>query len=74
MERFKKEVLEIMLTDTDLYAAIAKEKDVRPGSLTMTIKRNGGSINEYRIVKLVAEYLGRPMESLVEEINEPITK
>lgn len=56
-----------MLTDPDLYAAIAKEKGVLPGSLDITIKRNGSSINEYRIVKLVADYLKVDIESLVEQ-------
>lgn len=67
MKRFTQEILDLMLTDPILYGLIAKEKSIMPASLDTVIKRNGSSINEYRIVKLVADYLGRDMESLLEQ-------
>ncbi len=65
MTKFKQEVVDKMLTDPQLYAAIAEAKGVLPSSLGTVIKRNGSSINQYHIVALVADYLGKePLEIL----------
>ena len=70
MTRLKQEVLDVMISDPDLYCAIAKAKGVAPGSVHTIISRNGKSINEYGILKLVAEYLGRDIDSLVEKVDD----
>jgi hypothetical protein len=59
-----------MLSDPDLFAKIAKEKNVLPGSLGTVIRRNGSSINEFRIVEIVADHIGVDMETLMEEVEE----
>ena len=75
MRRFKQEILDLMLSEPELYSAIAKLKSVQPGSLHMTIRRNSASINEYTVVKLVSDFLKKDMEDLVEETSdEPITE
>lgn len=71
MAKFKKEILEKISNDPDLYAAISKEMDVKPGSLGPMIARNGNSLNQYSIVTLVAEHLGMCPEDLLEE-EKPI--
>ncbi len=67
VKRFKQEVIDRMLNDADLYALVAKEKSVKPANLGTVIRRNGGSINEYRVVKTVADYLGVDPEELMVE-------
>lgn len=67
MTKFKTEVLDRMLNDPDLFAAIAKAKNVKPSNLGTVIRRNGNSINHYAVVKLVADYLGVDEQEVVEE-------
>lgn len=70
MARFKQEVLEIMKTDHDLFAAISKALDVLPASLPVIIHRNGRTLNQYHIVTLVAAHLGKKPEDICEEESE----
>lgn len=64
---FKAEVLDEIKSDPELFALVAKEMEVKPVSLVQIIYRNGNNINQYSIVKLVADYLGRIPEDLLEE-------
>lgn len=65
--KFKQEVLDVMKTDPDLFAALAKKLDIKPASLPVTIERNGNALNQYSIVTLVAAHLGKAPEDLLEE-------
>ena len=67
MLRFKQEVLDKMLSDATLFAMICEAKGIKPGNLGTVIRRNGNSINQYSIVKIVADYLGKEAGELVEE-------
>jgi|GEM_PF-6097648 len=65
--KFKQSVLEIMKSDPDLFAKLAKAMDIEPASLPMTIKRNGNNLNQYSIVTLVASHLKRNPKDLLEQ-------
>jgi hypothetical protein len=67
MAKFKQEVLDQMKDDPDLFAIISKALNVKPVSMPVTIDRNGNNLNQYSIVKLVADYLGKRPEDLLEE-------
>jgi hypothetical protein len=67
MAKLKQEVLEKIKTDPDLFAEVAKALNIKPASLPVTIDRNGSSINQYSIVKLVADYLGKTPDEILEE-------
>ena len=73
MAKFKIEVLQKIKYDPDLFAAVSKALDVKPVSLPQTLERNGNTINQYSIVKLVADYLNENPEDLLEEdtVKEP---
>lgn len=58
-----------MLSDPKLYSAIAEAKGIKPANLGTVIRRNGNAINQYSIVKLVAEYTGKQPDELVETKN-----
>ena len=70
MAKFKKEVLDIIKGNADLFAAVAKEMGIKPVTLASNIDRNGNSLNQYSIVTLVAEHLGKSPEDLLEEETE----
>ena len=70
MAKFKQEVLNRMKADPDLFAALCKAMDVKPSSMTNTIDRNSGTLNQYNIVALVADHLGKNPEDLLEEESE----
>ena len=70
MAKFKQDVLDMMKTDTDLFAALAKALGIKPTSLPQTIDRNGASLNQYSIVTLVAEYLGKEPQELLESSED----
>lgn len=70
MAKFKKEVLDKMRSDIGLFAAVAEAMKVKPTSLPEIIKRNGNNLNQFSIVSLVAKYLGRKPETLLERIPE----
>ena len=67
MTKFKQEIIELMLNDPRLFALICEAKAVKPSNLGIVIRRNGNSINQYGIVKIVADYLGRDPDELIEE-------
>lgn len=67
MAKFKKEVLTKMKNDPELFTLLLKTLGLKPSSLPVTIERNGSTINQYYIVKLVAEYLDSKPEDLLEE-------
>lgn len=66
MEKFKQEILEKIREDHNLYMIVVKLLDIDPVSLPVTLKRNGATLNQYSIVKTVADYLGKAPEELVE--------
>lgn len=75
MAKFKKEILDKIKSDTDLFAAVAKKMDIKPTTLAATIDRNGNNLNQYSIVTLVAEFLDVKPEELLEdesEVKEPV--
>lgn len=66
MAKLKREVLDQVKSNADLFAAVAKEIGVKPASLPVILDRNGNSINQYGVVTLIAEFLGTEPETLVE--------
>lgn len=74
MAKFKREVLDKMRTDPDLFIALVKELNIKPASLPVIIARNDRSINQYSIVTLVASHLGKEPAELLEEEVEPVNK
>lgn len=67
MAKFKKEVLDQIKADVDLFASVAREMRVKPVTLAANIDRNGNNLNQYSIVTLVASHLGKDPEDLLEE-------
>ncbi len=67
----KKEVLDKIKTDPDLFHSVCKAMDVTPAYLPVALSRNGNTINKYSIVTLIASYLRRDPEDLLEE-EKPI--
>jgi hypothetical protein len=67
MAKLKQEVLEKIKTDPDLFALVAKGLNIKPASLPMTVDRNGANLNQYSIVKLVADYLHKEPEEVLDE-------
>lgn len=67
MAKFKQEVLNKIKSDPDLFAAVAKGMGIKPLSLAANIDRNGSTLNQYSIVTLIADYLGKNPEELLEE-------
>lgn len=67
MAKFRKEVLDLMENDPDLFIKIKEALGIKPGSLPMTIRRNGNVLNQYTIVALVADHLGKNPEDLLEQ-------
>lgn len=71
MARFNKEALDQIKSDPDLYTIVCKALKVAPASMPMILHRNGKTLNEYSIVTLVADHLGKkPEELLEEEVSE----
>lgn len=67
MAKFKQEVLNLIENDPLLFAAVANEMGIKPASLPNTLVRNGSTLNQYNIVKLVADHLGKKPEELLED-------
>lgn len=67
MAKFKQEVIELIKSDADLFALVAKTMGVRPTSVLETLKRNSNRLNQYSVVTTVAEYLGKEASEIVEE-------
>lgn len=74
MAKFKQEILDTIKSDVDLFAAVATEMNVKPVSLSSMLDRNGHSLNKYGVVKVVADYLKKQPEELLEEseVKEPV--
>lgn len=70
MSKFKQEVLDKIKSDMELFTSIGKALGLKPTSITGTIDRNGATLNQYSIVKLVSDYLKVDPEELVEELEE----
>jgi hypothetical protein len=75
MAKFKQEVIERIESDSDLFSAVAKALDIKPTSLPQTLKRNGNTLNQYKVVMVVANHMRvQPEELLEEETTETTTK
>ena len=74
MAKFKQEILEKIKADPDLFAVVAKALDIKPTSVNQTLERNGTSLNQYSIVKLVASHLGLQPEDVVTQHSEEVDK
>lgn len=70
MAKFNQEALDEIKKDPLLYASVAKEMGIDPGSLPMALKRNGNSLNQYNIVILVASHLGKDPGEVLEKDSE----
>lgn len=66
MAKFKQEVLDKIKEDVDLFGLVAKAMNIQPASLGPTIARNGASLNQFSVVKAVADYLKKDPEDLLE--------
>lgn len=67
MAKFKQEVIELIESDAELFVQLCKALDIKPSSMPVTLKRNGKLLNQYHIVTLVANHLGKEADELVEE-------
>jgi len=67
MARLTKEVLDKIRDNVELFALVANKMDIRPASLPMALERNGKSLNQYSIVKTIADFLGEDIEKIVAE-------
>ena len=74
MAKFKKEILEAIKSDPDLFIAVAKSLGIKPTSMAETIKRNSNNLNQYSIVTLVASHFGLSPDEVVEENSEEVDK
>lgn len=75
MAKFKQEVLAKIKSDPDLFAVVATKMKVKPVSLASMIDRNGNALNQYGVVKVVADYLKKDPAELLEEeseVKEPV--
>ena len=72
MAKFKKEILDQILADTDLFSLVAKEMGVKPISLPAIVYRNGNNLNQYGVVKIVADYLDMDPGNVVEDNKDTV--
>lgn len=71
MARLKKAVIDKVLDDIDLFYIVGKAVGVKASSIADTVRRNGNVVNQYHVVKLIADYLKTNAEELVEpELQE----
>ena len=70
MTRFNQKTLDSIKSDPELFAKVCEVMQVKPTSLPMIIDRNGNNLNQYSVVILIAGYLGKKPESLLEEVDE----
>lgn len=66
MAKFKQEILDMIKSDPDLFTIVTKALGIKPTSMEQTINRNGVTLNQYGIVKAVADYLKKKPEDLLE--------
>lgn len=73
MSKFKQEILDKIKSDPDLFTIVTKALKIKPTSMEQTINRNGVTLNQYGIVKAVADYLKKKPEDLVvtSKVKEP---
>ncbi|WP_407522579.1 hypothetical protein PDL71_15210 [Lacibacter sp. MH-610] len=67
-KRFTSEALDFIKGDADCFAEVSKEMGIEPGSLLSAINRNTATLNQYSVVTLVANHMGRNPDELVEEV------
>lgn len=67
MAKFKKEILDKIKTDPDLYTLVVKAMEIQPSSLGVILERNGKTLNQYSVVKVVADYLKKDPSEILEE-------
>lgn len=74
MSKFKQEILDKIKSDPDLFTIVTKALKIKPTSMEQTINRNGVTLNQYGIVKAVADYLKKKPEDLVVQlkVKEPV--
>lgn len=70
MAKFKQEILKKIKSSPDLFAAVANEMKVKPVSLAAIVDRNGNSLNQYSVVKVVADHLKMDPAELLEDESE----
>lgn len=68
-KRFKQEVLDQIEKNPALFSKVCDELKMKPTSLPNTLRRNGTTLNQYSIVKLVADHLSVDPDSLLEDEN-----
>lgn len=73
MARLKKKIIEEIKNDPDLFALVAKTMKIRPASLNQTLERNGNTLNQYSVVKVIAEFLKKNPKDVMEESKERIS-
>lgn len=74
MAKFKQEVLDQMKSDPELFIKVTNALGIKATSMHMTIERNGKMLNQYSMVTLVAEHLGKNPEEILEQEPEPEVK
>lgn len=74
MKRFNSETLDAIRQDADLFAAVSKAMGISPSSLPTNLNRNSSKLNEYSVVKLVAEFKGVEPDSLLEDVEDDVAE
>jgi hypothetical protein len=65
MAKLKQAIINKIKTDPDLFAVVAKAMGVLPASLAANIDRNGKAVNQYNVVKAIADFLGESPEKIL---------
>lgn len=57
--------------DPELFGKVAKAMDIKPISLIRMLDKNGATLNQFPVVTLIADYLKKAPEELLEdEVSE----
>lgn len=72
MEKLSPKTLKTLSSDIKLFGLVAQKLDIKPASLLVAIARNSATLNQYHIVSLIADYLGKPVTEIVEVVNEEV--
>lgn len=67
MAKFKQTIIDRIKDDPDLFAVVAKAMKVKPVTLASTIDRNGATLNQYHVVKAVADFMGKEPDTLLQK-------
>lgn len=70
MAKFKQTIIDKIKDDADLFAVVSKAMKVKPITLASTIDRNGATLNQYHVVKAVADFLKKSPDTLIEKETE----